>query len=459
MATARSNSGAKALRGVLTWVGVGVASFGLFSATLYFLGDERPEPAREVPEDEPELPPMDVAARKLDVPEVHEPLPEGPNAERVRIPVEGGAVLEKSEDDKLDEAVAAGFEPPEGLSDKPLPVIPRGVVEVPADPVWLVHLVVPAETVEQVAFRYGVRPPSVRMWNGLKPNASKLKVNSKLKVRAKRIPPQRVEIEYVVKPGDSWWKIGIRYGVDSKELRRTNYDIAQRLVVGQSIRVFVDPVVFEWVAAEDDPDNADKVRPGAVGIGPPQAGRLVNGVLLPPSPYYVLRLPPSSYGTTHAIEVFRRGLVRFEARSEYPRPLILGSMSAKHGGPLTGHRSHQSGRDIDIRLPLDTKYPDWFPVEPKRVDWLATWQLISAMAETKQVVAIFLDYALQKELAAAAKASGATDEERSAFIQWPRGAKAHRGLVRHSPGHEGHLHIRFECGDYEIECVTAGEAE
>ena len=36
-------------------------------------------------------------------------------------------------------------------------------------------------------------------------------------------------------------------------------------------------------------------------------------------------------------------------RSEVPGPpLVLGDMSAEHGGPLRHHASHQSGRDIDI---------------------------------------------------------------------------------------------------------------
>ncbi len=445
------------IREVGLWGGLGIGVFCIVAAVLLLTEDEPQRP--EAPSESPTEVAVDTDAgqgsgSRLDG-GVDAPLSAGLDVggelgdtdEPVAPKLGGDLTGEELEDAKT----AVGEIPPEGLPQVPVVPIPPGVIEqVEGSRDWLVHTVVDRETVDQLAYRYGVKPESLRMWNGIDGKAKRAKKGSRLRIKARRIPPPRVELQYVVRPGDSWTSIGIRYGVDSSELRSTNRDAAQQLRVGQIIRMWVDPVVFEWVATEDD--DPSRVRPGAVGIGPPQDGRLVNGVRLPDSPFYELRLPPSSFGTTFAVEALLRGVVLFKARSDYGRSLTFGSMSWRHGGPLTGHVSHQSGRDLDIQLPLLEKYPAWFPVEPKRVDWDTTWQLVTAMVDTADVVVVFLDYDLQKPLFKAAARLGATEDERKRYLQWPRGAKA-QGLVRHSRGHTSHIHVRFACGPYEVECA------
>jgi murein endopeptidase len=47
---------------------------------------------------------------------------------------------------------------------------------------------------------------------------------------------------------------------------------------------------------------------------------------------------------------------------------------------------------------------------------------------------------------------GATDEELAKSIQWPRGRFA-SGIVAHSTGHTGHIHVRFRCATTDPACV------
>jgi LysM repeat protein len=359
----------------------------------------------------------------------------------------------------LDEVVAEPHEEREGLViAEQAPDVGAAVIEyLTTEPEWLTHEAVPLETVEQIAHRYGVRPATLRMWNGLSDTANELRTGAKLRVKPSRIVPPRQHFEYVVQPGDTWWRIGTRYGVDSADLRYSNWDAGQRLRVGQTLRMWIDPVVYQWL--RHGGTSNDIVRRGAVSIGPPQAGRLVNGVLLPDNPYYTLKLPPTSYGTTHAVTQVLEAIVRFRSRSPYDKPLVFGSMSAKHGGPLTGHLSHQTGRDLDIRLPLRERVPEWYPVEPRYVDWPALWHLVTALAETGEVMIMFFDYELQKHLHDAAVSEGATEDELRRLLQWPRGSKAHVGLLRPSPGHEAHIHVRFTCGRHEPECIAQGTPE
>ncbi len=322
---------------------------------------------------------------------------------------------------------------------------------------WVLHRLTPFETVDQVAYRHDVTPEALRTWNGLGPDVQILQPGSRVRLKARRIPPPRERIEYVVQPGDTWWSIAVAHVVDSKELRRANWRSKRELIVGDTIAVWVDPAVYHWVQTDrpdlDDEDLLSNIRRGAVGVGPPWSGRLINGVQIPPGPGWKRKMLPSSYGTTHAVVYLVAALQQFHADSGYGRDLLLGSMSRRHGGPLAGHRSHQSGRDLDIRLPLSEEHPPWFPIKPWRVDYEALWKLVSILSETGEVEIIFLDYDLQKTLFKAATKMGIPEDERRRMIQWPRGRGAQRGMVRHSSGHEAHIHVRFRCGPQETECV------
>jgi murein endopeptidase len=151
-------------------------------------------------------------------------------------------------------------------------------------------------------------------------------------------------------------------------------------------------------------------------------------------------------------------LQAFRATSGHDRALLLGAMSLPHGGPLRGHRSHQTGRDVDIRLPLTADFPAWFPIKPWRVDHEALWQLVAALADTGEIETIFLDYELQKALHKAATKLGVDEEARRRLIQWPRGRSDDNGLVRHADGQTTQLHVRFRCGRHETECVSGDGA-
>lgn len=320
---------------------------------------------------------------------------------------------------------------------------------------WVIHRLVPGETLEQVAWRYEVTVQELREWNGLAADAKPLEPGARLSLEAHRVPPPRQRVSYTVQPGDSWWSIAIAHAIDSKALRATNPTAPERLAAGVVLELWIDPAVLHWVRtdrpASDEPTAS--LRRGAVGVGAPWEGRLVNGVPIPAGKGWRVQEPAASYGTTHAVESLVAALQAHVATHGHERPLLLGAMSLRHGGPLPGRASHQTGREVDIRLPLAAEFPVWFPVKPWRVDYEALWQLVAALADTGEIDAIFLDYELQKQLHKAATKLGTDEDARRRMIQWPRGRAEGNGLVRHADGQTTQIHVRFRCGRHETECV------
>jgi LysM repeat protein len=323
---------------------------------------------------------------------------------------------------------------------------------------WVIHRLAPGETLAQVAFRHDVTPEALRTWNGL-PVDGTLEPGARLKVEARRVPPPREQVRYVVQPGDSWWSIATAHAIDRRDLRAANPTAPARLTVGDSLVLWIDPALYHWVRTDRPVDDDPRmgVRRGAVGIGAPWDGRLVNGVKIPAGEGFRLQQPAAAYGTTHAVASLVGALQAYSPATQHGRPLLVGAMSLRHGGPLHGYRSHQTGRDVDIRLPLTVEHPAWFPIKPWRVDYEALWELVAALADTGEIEVVYLDYELHKALHKVATQRGVGEDARHRLIQWPRGRADDSGLVRHADGHTTHVHVRFRCGRHETECVSGPE--
>jgi murein endopeptidase/nucleoid-associated protein YgaU len=335
---------------------------------------------------------------------------------------------------------------------------------------WVRHEVIPGERLDEIAIRYGVRKDSLIRWNKLNAKKPMLRAGQKLKVYAKLFPPQRDKLTYIVKRGDTWGKIAKAHGVDEDRLRkRWNRGVPRRFKAGTEITVWVEPVPEEEVPVSDggasspasskakaQPLPLEHVRRGAISIGRPNRGKIRNAVQMPSNKkLYTLRKPEVSWGSTHTIKQLQEGIAIWRRDSGYTGDLVLGAISRKTGGRFRPHSSHQSGRDVDIRLPLAKGISKGTrPSSVAQVDWVATWKLIKTLIDAGEVDYIFLDYGRQKALHRAAKRSGATKKELERAIQYPRAARTNNGIVRHSKGHTAHIHVRFTCADYESNCQS-----
>src|SRR6185503_11632542 len=94
------------------------------------------------------------------------------------------------------------------------------------------------------------------------------------------------------------------------------------------------------------------------------------------------------------------------------------------------------------------------PFAPEHVDWDATWALVHSFLETGHVTYVFLDFAQQAHLRAAAARAGVHVRVLDRWFQFPQAANIDT-IVRHEPGHRGHLHIRLNCEGQGPRCQGA----
>jgi LysM repeat protein len=245
---------------------------------------------------------------------------------------------------------------------------------------------------------------------------------------------------YVVVAGDSLSSIARRHGTSVTELRSLN-DIKGNLIkLGQELRV---------------PGQAKRTVRLLVGQsrGRPGHGWLHQPTQLPQSSAYYRRRVERTWATAHVIDHTVNAVQ--DARSSFPKlhRLAIGDLSDKDGGSLSGHHSHQSGRDIDVGLyyrKVPVGYPNEFVVATKdNLDVAATWALLASFVRTAGreggVEKVFLDYELQGWLYAAARKDGWSKAKLVDVFQYPDGPYAAHGIVRHEPKHDDHIHVRFAC--------------
>lgn len=307
----------------------------------------------------------------------------------------------------------------------------------------MTHKVERGDTVAKVAKRWGVTEAQVRQWNPWVGNGEgRIKPGRVIQVRAKARPAMRMNAAYFVQDGDTASTLAASFGVSSAALRS---QAGGELAPGTRVVVPRPLGTRGWnpyEGREGPPPPQVSLELGGLSMGSPNAGTLVNGIPLPQTELFDIWKPEWAYGSTHAVGVVVQAIGEFRRNTGWSGTLTIGSMSKPEGGHFAPHKSHQSGRDVDIRLPrLDGNgaHPNH-----AQTDWHAAWALISAFIDTGDVEVIFLSRRLHGLLRAAAKDMGATPAELARI----------GSVIVHSKGHNAHLHVRIRCGLDETDCQS-----
>lgn len=195
----------------------------------------------------------------------------------------------------------------------------------------------------------------------------------------------------------------------------------------------------------------------SLSIGEPNRGRLLQGVALESDDLLLVRSSTQgeNFGTRETVEAVRRAVKQVAEQFPGGHRLVVGDLSRARGGRIRPHKSHQSGRDVDLGFYLrqSTQPTVFVPAGPGNLDLERSWALIEALHADEGVQYIFIDRRVQRLLYAYArdvrKVDAATLDQ---IFEYPQ-RKSLVSLVRHRRGHRNHLHVRY----FSPEAVAAGE--
>jgi len=223
-------------------------------------------------------------------------------------------------------------------------------------------------------------------------------------------------------------------------------------------------------------------QPESVSCGSTNRGSLSDSAQMPTKGAGFIMAQPwrsrgSRYGTKELVSLIIRSTG--QVAQYYPgSQLSIADMSREYGGPIASHRSHQSGRDVDlIYYAMDARGAPFSPDShmayytptgeatsaraPRRVDSIPkryfdlkrNWALVRALVFDAQtsVEYIFVSRRVKRWLLYYANEAG----EAAEIIAWAN-------KILHSPkgaaGHNDHMHVRIACSRADLssgQCLRA----
>ena len=186
---------------------------------------------------------------------------------------------------------------------------------------------------------------------------------------------------------------------------------------------------------QDSPESV-----GPMSVGSTNAGALVNGVQMPRGPRWELIDPAHAWGTQETVDALSRAIDKVHEQYPDAGPMQIGHLSARRGGPLSPHISHQSGRDVDVSY-FYTVPERWFAMaNADNLDRAKSWAFVRALLTETDVELILIDHSLQKLLREYAVSAG---EDSGWIDEVFDGTSSRRALILHAKGHGTHIHVRF----------------
>jgi murein endopeptidase len=177
---------------------------------------------------------------------------------------------------------------------------------------------------------------------------------------------------------------------------------------------------------------------GSISIGFADEGRMVNSVQFPRDGNWKVVSPDRAYGTQETIDDVIRAIKTVLAQYPDSPPLRVNQISAKDGGYLKPHKSHQSGRDVDLAFYYPTADPVRAREREKYIDVKRTWALLRAVIIETDVQKVLLDRHVQKVLYDYALKSGEDKAWLDSIFHAGRDS-----IVVHARHHRDHMHVRF----------------
>jgi LysM repeat protein len=169
---------------------------------------------------------------------------------------------------------------------------------------------------------------------------------------------------------------------------------------------------------------------------------LINAEQMPKGRQWVLTVPDHAFGTAETVANLVHCIRRVAELFEDTPPVMIGSISARSGGPLPPHKSHRTGRDVDIYFYRKPGTKKWFEkATAGDLDAPRTWALLRTIITDTDVEFVLIDRFVKELLETYALAIG--EEPAWISVLFHGEGKYKNPLVKHVPGHTAHMHVRF----------------
>lgn len=257
--------------------------------------------------------------------------------------------------------------------------------------------------------------------------------------------PSLHEIQWTVGEEESVDALASRWGIKRRALVELNSELRGKQRVKPGMRLWV------YRANDSMPTRS---------VGAPNSGRLEHGMPMPEGSFWKLRERRTrAFGATNAIEAMVTAFTEY-GRSFDDAPLVsVGEISARRGGKAAPHRSHRTGRDVDIGYILSEgmERERWQRADANNFDVERNWALIRALVETGEVQQIFISVRLQRLLRPLAERE-LSEAEFARYFRVPGDERDMPPILKHWDGHRDHMHVRFRCGSGESRCRSRSKS-
>ena len=251
-------------------------------------------------------------------------------------------------------------------------------------------------------------------------------------------------VTYTIKRGGSMKVVANLYKIFHHEIEALNPGVSLERELPPSTKI----VVY-------------RAKPGvsSQSVGYPGSGSVEGGMPMVDGPGRILRHTPwKAWATRTTIATMDLVLREWARRHPNEQPIIVGNLSARNGGRLKPHSSHQSGRDVDLSYPQIWDHKaELAPqvMDERNLDRRLTWELLELLKETGALEAVFIDSKLQKLLYEYALETGRYGKKQlENWMEYPRTPGTGSPIIQHVKGHADHLHVRFQCTAAETRCAS-----
>lgn len=176
---------------------------------------------------------------------------------------------------------------------------------------------------------------------------------------------------------------------------------------------------------------------GPISVGFAHQGRIINAVQFPPGEGYVVVRPEAAWTTQETVDYSVAAIRRVRELFPDAPPLRVNQISAKEGGWMRPHKSHQSGRDVDFGFYYPTADPIRVRERERVIDRRLSFALVEALITETDVQLILVDRRVIQVLHEQALADGKDPAWLDSIFKGPN------AIVKHAKRHRDHFHVRF----------------